>query len=650
MDTKSRVSKFSYPQVKRKKMKKILSLSLLVAMFAACSNDPTDNINNTIAKQTPMTIVAEFDNTRTELTSDGKTAVWSKGDKLGVFCEYLGTNDGATAQHVDRTQQTYTLDDSSAGEVIGVFSGTSSTASYDEAASNQGEGGTYRYHAYYPISAANANVLKGKIAATLPTTQSYDATAENWKIGTYDMLVGQYLDGTKEQTEIPLSFKRVFAMMQYEITNSTSEAFRVKSVTLTAEDGMALTGSYEIAINKSGNIGEELAAAGRPVFSSAVNTLTVNVDNGAVAAGGKINIKSIFNRWEAALADSDLTLTVVTSKGTYTTSFTAKDYSTSDNWIKRIDVDALTPLTSTEVDNYVEGAMTLVNAQSDVSANNNITKGGTYCINADIVWGGTAQLRCNTDVTLIGRKTIDGVPQQKLTISIIQSKNTTGEINVTVKDLILTPMLNSYIVRFNNAAHDMINLTIDNCIIEAGTDFSVYPLNLCGGGKCVKNVVIKNCVFKGWGNGLVNAADNGCDNIESILFENNTIYTGNEILVGNFKNGNGEDVDLTMFKLGGCPDMTFQHNTIHNFAKSPLVTVASGALVWKDNIVSTSTTPSFIFSSLTGVTASGNAYHNFTEVEGGANQTIENLFEDTANGDFTVTGDVPSGCGDQRWW
>lgn len=632
-------------------MKKILSLSLLVAMFAACSNDPTDHINNTIAKQTPVTIVAEFDNSRTALTSDGKTAVWSKGDKLGVFCEYLGTNEGASAQHVDKYQQTFTLDDSSAGEVVGVFSGTTSVASFDEVAIGTGEGGTYRYHAYYPISAANASVLKGKVTGTLPTTQSYDPTAESWQLGDYDLLVGQYLDGTKEQTEIPLMFKRVFAMMQFELTNATSEAFRVKSVTLESEEGTALTGGYIIAINKAGNVGEELAAAGRPEFTTGANKLVVNVDNGAVAAGEKINIKSMFNRWDASLADSDVTLTVETSKGTYTTSFTAKDYSSSDNWIKRITIDALTPVaTGVTTDNYIEGAMTLVNAQSDVSANNNITKGGVYCINADITWGGTAQLRCNSDVTLIGRTTIDGVPQQKLKISIIQSKNTTGEINLTLKDLILTPQLNAYIVRFNNAAHNLINLTIDNCIIEAGTDFSVYPLNLCGGGKCIQKVVIKNCVFKGWQNGLVNAADNGCDNIESIQFMNNTIYSNTEALVGNFTNGNGEDVNLTMFKLGGCPAMTFQNNTIHNFAKSPLVTVASGALVWKDNIVSTSTTPSFIFSSLDNVTASGNAYHNFTEVEGGANQTIENLFKDAANGDFTVTGNVASGCGDQRWW
>ncbi len=629
-------------------MKKILSLSLLVAMFAACSNDPTDHINDSVAKLTPMTIIAEFDNTRTALTSDGKTAVWSKGDKLGVYCEYLGTNGGASTQHVDKYQQTFTLDDSSAGEVVGVFSGTTSVAGFDEAAIGTGEGGTYRYHAYYPFSAVNAKILKGAVVGTLPSTQSYDATAESWDLGNYDLLVGQYLDGTREQTEIPLMFKRVFAMMQYKITNATSEAFRIKSVTLKAEDGMALTGTYTIAINKSGSVGTELAAAGRPSFTTKVNTLTVNVDNGAVAAGESINIKSIFNRWEA-LADSDLTLTVETSKGTYTTSFTAKDYSTNDNWIKSVSIDELTPAaTGVVVDNYIAGAMTLVNAQSDVVASgNNITKGGVFCVATDITWGGTAQLRCAEDVTFIGKTTIDGVPQQKLAITLVNTQNEKYEINITLKDLIITPQLNSYIIRFNNAPIcNIVSLTIDNCIIEAAAANTVHPLSLSGLGKCIKKVVIKNCVFKGWDNGLVNATDNGNTGIESILFENNTIYTTSEVL---FDTAEGA-TNLTMFKLGGCPDMTFQHNTIHNFAKSPLVTVASGALVWKDNIVSTSATPSFIFSSLDNVTASGNAYHNFTEVDGGANQTIDNLFEDATNGDFTVTGDAPSGCGDQRWW
>lgn len=636
-------------------MKKILFFSLVAASLTACSTDDIEVPATAAPAATKITIAAEQAAARTELQPDGKTVTWAAGDRIAVYCEYLGTNPGAKAQHVERTQKIFTLQESSAGKSIGIFDGEINFAGFDESAeASGGEGGKYRYHAYYPVNDSYKG-LKGAVEQTLSPIQSFDAAAETYDLSKNDLLIGRYLEGTRDNLNIPIPFTRVFAMMQFNVANATDEPFRLQKIEMIAEEGKALTGSYKIAINASSYIvSGQLAPASQPTFTAGNNTLTVEVDNGIVANGETLNVKSIFNRWEN-LEGTTVTLRVTTSKGVYETSFDGKDYSAYDNWRKTVTVDNLTPAAEEIVDNYVEGAMTLATS-STIGTASQWSKAGVFCISEDITYNNTCQVACPGDITLIGRYTSATTkePKVKLTSTVTFAKNLPENVNVTLKNLILSPKCetstNATFLRFNNTACAVESLTIDNCIIELPENpvSSTNPiLPLCGAGHGIKRVVIKNSVFRNISTSnraIVGIITSGATDIESVVFENNTIYNTQEITL-----------EQSMFVIVECPDVTLRNNTIYNYAgneTAALVKVSSGALVWKDNIVATSAASgAFVFSSLNNVTAEGNIYDNCAEVNGGDVQTVGNLFRDAAAGDFSVvSSEVPTGCGDQRWW
>lgn len=633
-------------------MKKILFFSLVAASLAACSKDEVEGPSSAAPEATKITITADHATSRTDLQGDGRTVVWSKGDRIGVYCEYKGS--AGTAAIQDK-QTIFTLAETSAGHATGTFDGELDFSLFDEETCG-GEGGDYRYCAYYPANDAYTG-KKGAVEQTLAPVQTFDAAAETFDLSKNDLLVGRNITVKSQTDPVPITFIRVFAMMQFAVKNETGEPFRLQKIEMTAEDGKALTGSYKINVNNAYIPGGEklLFSGGRPTFTSGSNTLTVNVDNGIVAAGETLDVKSIFNRWEN-LDGTTVTLRVTTSKGVYETAFAGKDYSASDNWRKTVTVDELTPDTAEgTVDNYIEGSMTLATS-STIGTASQWNKPGVYCISDDTAYGNTVQVATAGDITLIGRYTSaqNNEPQARLTATVTFAANLQENTNVTLKNLILTPKCetstNATFLRFNNTACALESLTLDNCVIELPESpiSSTNPiLPLSGAGHGIKHVVIRNCVFRNIGTAnraIVGIVSSGADDIESIVFENNTIYNTQEVTLSQ-----------SMFVLLTCPDMTLRNNTIYNYAgndATALVKLSSGALVWKDNIVSTSSASgAFVFSSLANVTAEGNVYDNCAEVKGGEARTVDGLFRDAAAADFTVvSGEVPAGCGDQRWW
>ncbi|MDE5638161.1 MAG: DUF4957 domain-containing protein, partial [Alistipes sp.] len=509
-------------------------------------------------------------------------------------------------------QAIFALSDASAGKATGTFDGEIDFSAFDEAASG-GAGGNYRYCAYYPANDAYAG-KKGAVEQTLASVQTFDAAAETCDLSKNDLLVGRNITVKSPTDAVPIAFIRVFAMMQFDVVNSTGEPFRVQKIEMIAEDGKVLTGSYTININNGYIPGGEtlLTPGGRPMFTAGSNTLTVNVDNGIVAAGEKLNVKSIFNRWEN-LDGTTVTLRITTSKGVYLTEFAGKDYSASDNWRKTVTVDELTPDTvEGTVDNYIEGSMTLATSGTMGTASQ-WNKSGVFCISDDIAYGNTVQVATAGDISLIGRYTSaqSNEPQVELTATVTFAANLQENVNVTLKNLVLSPRCetstNATFLRFNNTACALESLTIDNCIIELPENpvSSTNPiLPLSGAGHGIKRVVIRNCVFRNIGTAnraIVGIVTNGATDIESVVFENNTVYNTQEIAL-----------EQSMFVLSACPDMTFRNNTIYNYAgneTTALVKVSGGALVWRDNIVATSSASgAFVFSSLANVTAEGNVY------------------------------------------
>ncbi|MBR3682755.1 MAG: fimbrillin family protein [Tidjanibacter sp.] len=531
-------------------MKKFSTIAILALMFVGCNNN-FDTVEPTV-EGTPMTIVAttadEAAEGRTALnTADGKTVVWKTGDKLGVFCEYLGTNEGASAQHVDRYQQPYTLT-SGDGTTNGVFEGTSSHATFDE--TPYGTGGKYRFHAYYPLNEANASVLKGKLTGTLAAVQSYDVTDEYNDMSANDVMIGQYLTGTKEDTSIPLEFQHVFAMMTFEVSNPSEETIVVNKIEMTTESGLYLSGAYTLQANKP------LAQGTNPSFGSGSASVGVSLSNGSVAAGKKITARLMFNRW-AATDGKTLTVKVYTNKGAQTFDKTATDFTGKNSWGMRLALDPKAMVSAT-VDNYDSATMTLWD--STTSLPTNLTVAGTYCIDGEVAYGANCQLRVpaatsgTTNVSFVGRNTKDGAPKDIFTTSLVQSKNAkTDKIDLLLKDLNLASFKTStQIIRFNSSAYTLNSLTIENCVIDCSS-VEGAPIMICDANHGTLNVVIRNCTFKNCGTTIINGSGAGGSENLSFTFENNKIHS------------TAASVE-SLLNLSGCTNAAFtktiQNNTL----------------------------------------------------------------------------------------
>lgn len=499
-------------------MKKFSTIAILALMFVGCNNN-FDTVEPTV-EGTPMTIVAttadEAAEGRTALnTADGKTVVWKTDDKLGVFCEYNGAAVGTGYQNE------FTLA-SGDGSASGEFSGT--IAGLDAVETNV-EGKYLRYHAYYPMTAENAAKKKFQLVGTLEAVQSYDVTAEYNDMSANDVMIGKYLTGTKEETTIPLTFEHVFAMMNFEI--SSAEALTVNKVEMIAPEGVFLSGPYTLQANK------DLVQGTNPTFASGNVSVGVNVANGKIAAGGKITARLIFNRW-AATNGQELTVKVYTDKGTQVITKTATDFSGKNNWGLRLalDTETMEPVT---VDNYVEGMHQLGTGQYT----NYLTDGGTYCVMNDYTCSAsTYQNKTNEDITIIGRYTENGEPQQTARMTITPNSNNdsnVGNNNFVIKHLnwIGTMSGESQVFRMSKARADVNSVLIENCIID-GQNLAKIVLIFCNdsgtintyGAKCVKNIEVRNCKFINIANNLIASfAQVSAANIESFTFENNVIET-----------------------------------------------------------------------------------------------------------------------------
>ena len=485
-------------------MKKFSTIAILALMLVGCNNN-FDNVAPTI-EGTPMTIVASIDDAdidgRTALNSaDGKSLVWKTGDKLGVFCEYNSAAVGTGYQN----EFTLSYGD---GLASGEFSGT--IAGLDAVDTNV-EGKFLRYHAYYPMTAANASKKKFALVGTLSAVQSYNAAAEYNDMSADDVMIGQYLEGTKDDLTIPLKFQHVFGLMTFEVSNPTGEAIVVNKIEMTTEEGLCLSGAYTLHASKS------LAAGTNPAFNSGSATVGVGVSNGTVAAGGKLTARLMFNRW-ADTNGKALTVKVYTNKGAQTFNKTATDFSGNTSWGMRLALDT-NAMEVALVDNYDSATMKEM-------ITGNLTAGGTYCVLVDTgKTSSTSQIRTSEDVTIIGRYTSNGVPQQTLQLTLIPCKSGAYGNNLVVKDIIWKASNSPYVLRMNSPVGNLASVIIENCIIDCENNTGA-PFVLASDTYSIESVIIRNCKFINWsGETLVNCDFAGISNCKSFVFENNTINT-----------------------------------------------------------------------------------------------------------------------------
>ncbi len=635
--------------------KQLFSAILLSGLFAGCVKEPSPAPGTKTPAGVPVTITASMSESRTSLDGD-KSVSWSSGDKIAVYSQIEADGNGHTQQAANSGyQMEFTLSEASAGSKSGEFTGT--LIPYE--AESEYTDPTYTLHAYYPFDTANAKKKKDVVVGTLPTAQSCDMKG-SYDLSAYDFLVGVMKGVKAGRTDLNISFQRVFALMQFRVTNSTGTPFSIKKVEISAA-GKALAGDFTIKVHRVLHVvegtkpGIENKQDGRPVFTAPAEAIAVSVDQGLLPAGATGTVKAMFNRWED-LTNTDLTITVTTNKGTYTKILQTgtRDFSLKDNYILPIDVDALEPLSNVTVDNYIEGSMTLLNSTAATIKQ----AGGTYCVDGDISIASNISVR--GDFTIMGRYKLNGIPQDTLTATFAYNhKNGVGK-SIVFKDLIIRPVAttssNRYIVRIKpssntNIGADAEKITFENCIIELvdnskeqnlSQDYllAMFGSDATNGNFVAKNLTIKNCVIRNLTTGLITyagATEAEQSRIGRIELTNNTIYADAATAAEYFR------------FCGG--NVILRNNTFYNYtspAEGALIAVTAGTVDCSKNIFHTPT-PSVLFDAQPAA-MTDNCLFNFAAINGGATETTDPQFTAPTT-DFTPQNPEVIGAtqGDQRW-
>lgn len=272
-------------------------LAVAAAAFVSCQKAET-------APQSELvTLTFSSSNPQTKTEWNGSTIVWSDKDDIRVALmigeTWYQDNSGA------KLYQSNTI------------SGSSETASFSVSKFEQtkiqdaGWTGDYQYYALYPSNAEDANFGKSTSMAsiTIPSEQelssvSFDKSA--------DILWGKAVNvyTSLTTTEIPLIWTRVVAHAYITLNDikDITEGELVKKVTLTAQNGAAITGACDLHMST----GEFTAK------SSASNVITLTSDQGIAVSGGDISFWACIN----PCTITSLDIVVDTDAATYTISKT----------------------------------------------------------------------------------------------------------------------------------------------------------------------------------------------------------------------------------------------------------------------------------------------------------------------------------------
>lgn len=272
-------------------------LAVAAAAFVSCQKAET-------APQSELvTLTFSSSNPQTKTEWNGSTIVWSDKDDIRVALmigeTWYQDNSGA------KLYQSNTI------------SGSSETASFSVSKFEQtkiqdaGWTGDYQYYALYPSNAEDANFGKSTSMAsiTIPSEQelssvSFDKSA--------DILWGKAVNvyTSLTTTEIPLIWTRVVAHAYITLNDikDITEGELVKKVTLTAQNGAAITGACDLHMST----GEFTAK------SSASNVITLTSDQGIAVSGGDISFWACINPCTVTSLD----IVVDTDVATYTISKT----------------------------------------------------------------------------------------------------------------------------------------------------------------------------------------------------------------------------------------------------------------------------------------------------------------------------------------
>ena len=276
-------------------MKKQLYNALLISgLLAGCAKEQTPAPGSAASAGTPVTITAAVDaDTRSSLGGDGRSVSWSKGDKIAVYSQM--DHSGGQEPVNSGNQMEFTLSEAFTGRATGQFEGTLLYHENEPNVTNP----SYTLHAYYPFNTRNASKKKWEVLGTLPAVQACDMKG-TYDLSAYDFLVAETKGVKSSDASFGFTFKRVFAMMQFRITNATSESFSVRKVEMSAA-GKALAGEFKIQVHRMLNVVDGSLGTGqdgRPLFSPGSESVAVSVEQGLLGSGATGTVRAMFNRWE----------------------------------------------------------------------------------------------------------------------------------------------------------------------------------------------------------------------------------------------------------------------------------------------------------------------------------------------------------------
>ena len=236
----------------------------------------------------------------TKTEHSGSTVIWSEGDQIRmaytVSGNWQGSAGNATGSSPAKLYASTPLASGGATAsftVPGYFTG--------------GGSGDFRFYTVYPASAAAENFSSAPLTAVIlpteqtPAAESFDPAA--------DLMVGHSIrDYSSKPTEaIPLMWDRKVAHGEITLKNLTriagfSVSETIESVTLTAQEGAVLTGSFSLDL-----------PTGEMVATEASNSVTARGDNLSFKNGNLTFWIGIM-----PVTITALNVTLVTDKATYT--------------------------------------------------------------------------------------------------------------------------------------------------------------------------------------------------------------------------------------------------------------------------------------------------------------------------------------------
>lgn len=292
-------------EMKMKRSYTYLTMFLAVFALASCVKEFDNEKNAAVASGTPIEFTIADDATRTVLDlTDGKKVVWEDGDQVGLYYRSRITGDTNVDTYVaENVPYKY---DAKTGKFIPV----GEPATWDGGES----GDSHTLWVYYPYTTEATAI--NNIPSAVPITQTYDVTAA------LNPIVSESFAGTRLQNAeygkvaafAPMA--QSFAVLRLNITNASGSDVVINEVAMTNDSGNIASGSTTMSLASFVNGAPKVSSRG-----GNSKTITVTVENGAVAAGESIDVRMLIvpnnsdNRYPDTYEGTKFTVNVTSDKG-----------------------------------------------------------------------------------------------------------------------------------------------------------------------------------------------------------------------------------------------------------------------------------------------------------------------------------------------